>query len=55
MKNPRWLSVVLVIVYALVVICLFMGKNMLSMYLMGFGMLGEAIYGLVTNWHDSGK
>ncbi|WP_261806071.1 hypothetical protein [Lapidilactobacillus luobeiensis] len=53
MNNPRWLSILLVIVYALVVICLLVGKSMLSMYLMGFGMLGEAVYGLISNWHQS--
>jgi hypothetical protein len=50
MGNPKWLNVLLVIVYALVVILLLVHQSMASMYLMGLGMLGEAIYGLVSTF-----
>ncbi|MCH4057561.1 hypothetical protein [Lapidilactobacillus gannanensis] len=49
MNNPKWLNILLVIVYALVVVLLIVHQSMASMYLMGFGMLGEAVYGLITS------
>ncbi|WP_164508172.1 hypothetical protein [Lapidilactobacillus wuchangensis] len=49
MGNPKWLNILLVIIYALVVILLLVHQSMASMYLMGLGMLAEAVYGLVSS------
>ncbi|WP_156404276.1 hypothetical protein [Lactobacillus selangorensis] len=51
MQGSVTVDVILVILYVAVIVCLLIGQSMLSMYLMGIGMLLDAVVCLITDLH----